>query len=81
LISIDGEVFRNNKITSIVIPNTVKYIGYRAFFNNELNKISIGSDVQIAGEAFDNDFIQFYESNGKKAGVYRLINNNWSFTN
>ncbi|ULQ61010.1 leucine-rich repeat domain-containing protein [Brucepastera parasyntrophica] len=55
--SIGKEAFINNQFTSVTIPDSIKSIGDRAFYNNVpqrngLTTISIGSDVLIGHESF-----------------------------
>jgi hypothetical protein len=82
--SIMDRAFYNNHFTNIVIPTSVKYIGLHAFAKNELISITIGGNVNLAwtsygkeGEAFDNDFDEFYEKNGSKEGTYIYVNDKW----
>jgi hypothetical protein len=70
----------NNKLTSIIIPESVKNIGERTFFWNEITKIQIGSNVKISDDSFGNwpkypwptDGWHFseYDANGEKGGIY-----------
>jgi hypothetical protein len=72
--------FAFNQLTSLIIPDSVSYIGAWAFSGNELSRVSIGNNVHISGnfDEFDNSFIQFYESQGRRAGTYTFRNGAWS---
>jgi len=74
--------FAMNQLTSVIIPNSVTTIEPHAFgWNNQLTSITIGANVTLGGEdgaAFDNDFDDFYNRNGKKAGAYTYSRNRWS---
>jgi hypothetical protein len=51
--SIGEMAFRNNQLTSIIIPDSVSSIGERAFENNQLMDVTIGKNVaSIARDAF-----------------------------
>jgi hypothetical protein len=81
---IDDEAFYGNKLQTIVLPNRCKNIIGDAFAGNPLTSITIGSNVrfvevtgynQISGRyytslPFEQSFINFYTSQGKKAGTY-----------
>ena len=84
--SIAAHAFENNQFTSVTLPNSVTFIGERAFFcksqsnDNKITSITIGTNVSMAEEAFgyanyyvDNDFQIFYNQNGKRAGVYTYV--------
>jgi hypothetical protein len=68
----------SQRITSVVIPNTVTRIGEGVFSSDRyLNKITIGSNVNIAQNAFPNNFVDFYLSQGRKAGTYTWTGRLW----
>jgi len=56
----------------------ISTIGDRAFANNPITRIVICSDVRISVNAFDNMFVQFYENNQRKAGIYTFNNGQWA---
>ena len=87
--SIGNRAFYNNQLTTVTIPNSVTFIDEGVFYNNQLTSITIGSNVELPDKLhdnynppFDNDwdnrFLNFYNSNGKKAGTYILSNGQWS---
>jgi len=81
--SIESGTFMMNKLTNVTIPAKVKRIGYQAFAENPLVKITIGENVQLDVKnlgkgAFPNEFDDFYNSNGKKAGTYTYSEGRWT---
>jgi hypothetical protein len=44
-----------------------------------LTSVTIGTNVSLQKDSFDNSFTKFYNSNKKKAGVYTLNGKNWSY--
>jgi hypothetical protein len=82
VISIGNLAFSSNQLTSVVIPNTVTELRYRAFGNNDhLTSISIGDSMPSLSNPdiviFDNDFDNFYRTNGMKAGTYAFNGGKW----
>jgi hypothetical protein len=78
IISIGQEAFSENKLTSVTIPDSVAYIRAGAFMDNRITSITIGSNVSIETNAFDSQFVAFYQAQGKRAGTYTLRGNTWS---
>ena len=78
---IGERVFTKKGLTSVVIPESVIFIGNMAFAENPISSISIGANVYITNNAFDGSgynpsFVGFYNSQGRKAGIY---NNGWRY--
>jgi len=76
---IGERVFDKKGLVSVVIPESVIFIGNLAFANNQIGSVSIGANVYIATNAFENtgyNFFSagFYNSQGRRAGVY---SNSW----
>jgi len=76
---IGERVFMKKGLTSVIIPDSVIFIGNMAFADNKIGSVSIGANVYIADNAFENTAYnsfsaEFYNSQGRKAGTY---NNNW----
>jgi hypothetical protein len=76
---IGERVFIKKGLTSVVIPESVIFIGNMAFADNKIGSVSLGANVYIADNAFENTAYnsfsaEFYNSQGRKAGTY---NNNW----
>jgi len=92
LTEISEGAFAENRLSSIVIPDKVKKIGYRAFFRNPLRSITIGNNVELEElggyneyegnwkyTAFEGTgFEDFYEENGRRAGIYTYNDDTWS---
>jgi len=87
--TIGNNAFYINQLTSIFIPKSVTKIGLNVFLENQLTAIIIGTNVNLeeiypGGEAyitssFNDSFDDFYNKNGKRAGIYTLNNNKWSW--
>lgn len=85
VITIEGYAFSNNQLTSIVIPAGVKSIDAGVFANNPLEDVTIGANVNVVDTtSYDIgnvrnwiDFLIYYETTGKKAGMYIYKNNKW----
>jgi hypothetical protein len=66
----------------VILPPSVTTIGSGAFDDTYLTSITIGADVNIGRNAFYLYFINFYDQNGKKAGVYKYDGDRgtWTYT-
>jgi len=73
---IGDRVFTKKGLTSVIIPESVIFIGNMAFADNQISSVSIGSNVYVANNAFDGSgnfsFAGFYNSQGRKAGTYGI---------
>lgn len=75
-----SRAYRSEKFTSVIIPNSVISIGRSAFAGNELTMITIGANVTMNDNSFDNNFVQYYNQGGKRAGRYTKSGNNWTYS-
>jgi len=75
--TIGDNAFSSNKLTSIVIPSNVTSIGNSAFDSNYIKRITIGADVNIGNKAYFG-FTEYYNKQGRKAGVYIDTAMGWS---
>jgi formylglycine-generating enzyme required for sulfatase activity len=76
---IGDRAFTRKGLTSVIIPESVIFIGNFAFSENQIGSVSLGANVYIANNAFDssgyNSFSAgFYNSQGRRAGTY---SNSW----
>jgi len=76
---IGDRAFTKKGLTSVVIPDSVIFIGNFAFSDNPIGSVSLGANVYIANNAFEstgyNSFSAgFYNSQGRQAGTY---SNSW----
>jgi len=83
---IGDSAFSSNQLAEVTLPNSVTVIKVSAFYGNPLTSITIGANVYIGFEdddgqpdaAFSDDFVNYYNSGGKKAGTYTLNKGVWS---
>ena len=78
--------FTYNNIENLDLSNcnSLRNIALNAFLHNQLQEIKILENIKIV---YDNNqlddqwnkFVDFYNNNGKKAGDYKLINNQWQY--
>jgi hypothetical protein len=91
LVQISDNVFRQNSVIEIIIPDNIRRIEHDGF--NQMNsitgssnrpipwiitKITIGENVEIQRNALPESFVEFYNFNNKKNGVYEL-NEDWEW--
>ncbi len=74
---IHARAFMNNSLTEIVLPSSLQIIDYGAFQNNNITKVTIGANVTIGGNVFQNNssFLQAYSAQG--AGTYIYTSGKW----
>jgi hypothetical protein len=76
--TIGRAAFFNNQLISVTIPNSVREIGQSAFRSETLTRITIGRNVILAKDSWDDkDFEGFYNQAGKRAGTYVYSNGRW----
>jgi hypothetical protein len=76
---IGERAFVKKGLVSVVIPESVIFIGNLAFAENQIGSVSIGANVYIANNAFENTGYNsfsagFYNSQGRRSGIYK---NDW----
>jgi hypothetical protein len=76
---IGERAFVKKGLVSVVIPESVLFIGNLAFAENQIGSVSIGANVYIANNAFENTGYNsfsagFYNSQGRRSGIYK---NDW----
>jgi hypothetical protein len=76
---IGERAFVKKGLVSVVIPESVIFIGNLAFADNQIGTVSIGANVYIANNAFENTGYNsfsagYYNSQGRTAGTY---SNSW----
>jgi hypothetical protein len=77
---IGERVFMKKGLVSVAIPESVVFIGNMAFADNQIISVSIGANVYISNNAFENSgynsfFTIFYNNQERTAGTYT---NSWS---
>ena len=83
----DRGTFAGNQLKTIVIPDSVTYIGRNAFIDESITTVTIGANVELDDwgylyaythpASFPGDFVELYNSLGKKAGTYVRKGKNW----
>jgi hypothetical protein len=65
------------RIPSTIQGKKVTRIDQQAFAENQLTGVTIGANVALNGDSFDNGFDDFYYNNGWRAGTYTYRNDEW----
>ena len=81
---IGSEAFRCNQIEILDLLHYIKLkeIHEYAFFENPLKEIKILNDIMLNYDNSNdlwNTFVKYYNDNNKKAGDYKLENNEWKW--
>lgn len=76
--TIGESAFRNNQITNVIIPNTLKEIGASAFMTNQITNVTIPNSVQTIGYAAfaDNPLIKVVKPNNIVVDATSFYNKN-----
>jgi hypothetical protein len=79
-----SSTFGGNNLSSVIIPDSVTFIGQATFRENPLTRITIGENVQLEGglwASLPSGMDRFYINSGRRAGTYTHAGgNNWNFT-
>lgn len=79
--SVWDKAFYDIGLTSVAISDNITSIGNSAFRKNNITSVTIGSNVSLGigdyGDSFDDDFVYFYITNGRKGGSYIYNNGQW----
>jgi hypothetical protein len=84
--SIGAQAFFGNRLASINLPNSVTSIGNAAFLfslradEHRPGTITIGANMRLTSSMTYKDFVDFYNGNQKKAGVYTCKDKQWSYS-
>jgi hypothetical protein len=83
---INERAYANRELVAVILPPSVTTIGARVFERNYMTSVTIGANVSIGVSSgwrtFEFGFDDFYNNNGKKAGVYKYDNDSrtWLYT-
>jgi hypothetical protein len=69
LTRLEDDAFHGNPLKNITIPGRVTYLGDYSFLGNRRISVTIGANMPVSSKQPD-DFGDFYNKNGKKAGTY-----------
>jgi len=73
VVVIAPNAFARKQLTSVIIPDTVVRIYFRAFENNRLTNIFLPDNVNIEPDSFDNLSVYYrYIESGRRAAVYTI---------
>jgi acetyltransferase-like isoleucine patch superfamily enzyme len=73
-----GAFYGNAFLTSATLSDSVIHIDEGAFNVTGLTNITIGGNVTLGKDALPNNFINLYNTNGMKTGVYVLDGRQWN---
>lgn len=79
IVRIHARAFQNNVLEEIIFPGSLQRIDYGAFLGNNITRVTIGEDVYLEGNIFQNNnsFRDLYDAGGKKSGTYVYIDGTW----
>lgn len=79
--AIGNSAFKDKNLTSVSIPDNVKNIGPNAFDGNDLDKIIIGSEVDMMTSSFPPSFIgKYLLEPSRSGGTYSFLFNKWDYS-
>ena len=74
--------FANNRLTTVNIPNSVNNnnIGMDVFRDNPITTITLPANIGTSCIRFDENFVNFYISQNRRAGTYTKEDGIWKLT-
>jgi hypothetical protein len=71
--------FAGNDLNSVTIGSSLTFIGQGAFAGNEFSRVIMAEGRNLfTSQGFDLSFVNYYQSTGKRAGIYTRNGRVWS---
>ncbi|MDR1929617.1 MAG: leucine-rich repeat domain-containing protein [Treponema sp.] len=79
LVSLGVRSFAGNRLDSLSVSRRLTFIGQGAFAGNSFTEIAMAEGRNLfTSQGFDQSFVNYYLSTGKKAGIYIRDGRVWS---